>query len=112
MGMVLYNCVICNFSTNKTTNYERHLKTKKHLRNVINNEQSEEESNIGSKQQNENVLKMSSHQISNRKNDTSPKMQQNATKCNTKTENCFFCKFCGKEFSKHQSYYRHMKYYC
>ena len=110
--MVLYNCFICNFSTNKTTNYERHLKTKKHLRNVSNNKQFEKESNNVSKNDEKNVLKMFSHQSSIIKNTNSPKMQQNATKCNTKTENCFFCKFCGKEFSKHQSYYRHMKYYC
>ena len=32
--MVLYSCDICNFSTNKTTNYNRHLQTKKHLKNV------------------------------------------------------------------------------
>ena len=87
--MVLYNCVICNFSTNKTTNYERHLKTKKHLRNVSNNEQFEKESNIVSLNEEKNVLKMFPYQTSNNKNNISPKMQQNATKCNTKTENCF-----------------------
>ena len=89
--MVLYNCFICNFSTNKTTNYERHLKTKKHLRNVNNNKQFEKESNNVSKNDEKNVLKMFSHQSSIIKNTNSPKMQQNATKCNTKTENCFFC---------------------
>ena len=32
--MVLYTCKICNFSTNKSTNYNRHLTTKKHSKNV------------------------------------------------------------------------------
>merc|ERR1711871_500600 len=107
--MVLYNCIICNFSTTKTTNYNRHLKTKKHIKNVENRNNNKKENNTHN---GENVLKMFSNHNSSENTQKKPRLQQNATKCNTKTENCFFCKYCGKEFGKHQSYYRHMKYYC
>ena len=32
--MVLYSCEICNFSSKYTTNYQKHLKSKKHLKNT------------------------------------------------------------------------------
>ena len=34
--MVQYNCSVCNFSTSLKANYTRHLKTKKHAKNVEN----------------------------------------------------------------------------
>ena len=39
--MVLYQCIICGFETKFTTNYKQHLKTKKHLSNVNNNDTQE-----------------------------------------------------------------------
>jgi len=39
IGMVNYFCTVCGFKTTKLTNYDRHLKTKKHSRNMyLNNE--------------------------------------------------------------------------
>jgi len=38
--MVLYECKICNFQTEYTTNYNKHIRTKKHLRSIKNNENS------------------------------------------------------------------------
>ena len=35
--MVLYECKYCNFKTKLKTDYNRHLKTKKHGRNVDSN---------------------------------------------------------------------------
>ena len=32
--MVLYSCKHCNYSSNLFSNYKRHLKTKKHQRNI------------------------------------------------------------------------------
>ena len=100
--MVLYTCQICDFSTNKTTNYHRHLNTKKHLRNIENKDIYHK--NI--------VSKMSGKDNSSINYKDETQKQHNATICNTKTENSFCCKYCSKEFNKHQSYYRHMKYYC
>ena len=58
------------------------------------------------------VSKMFGDDNTSAKTTNETQMQHNATQCNTKKENCFLCKYCGKEFNKHQSYYRHMKYYC
>jgi len=41
--MVIYSCKYCNFSTNIKTHYTRHLKTKKHQRNIDPNYSIEEE---------------------------------------------------------------------
>ena len=35
--MVLYNCDICNYSTIRKNQYQRHLNTKKHLKKVCDN---------------------------------------------------------------------------
>ena len=56
--MVLYTCNICNFSTSKSTNYNRHLNTKKHFRKV--NELSSLENN-----KSENALNHQKQNISN-----------------------------------------------
>ena len=56
--MVLYTCKYCDYTTSIKTHYIRHQSTKKHLRNVSNNEQFEKESNIVSLNEEKNVLKM------------------------------------------------------
>lgn len=107
--MVLYTCKECNFSTKKTTNYQRHLYTKKHIRNVSAKHDFKKEINL----HHENIVsKMMGEDITSPKGENKIQLQHNATQCNTKKENCFLCKYCNREFNKHQSYYRHMKYYC
>tara|TARA_Y100000991_G_scaffold215220_1_gene204981 strand:- start:1375 stop:2619 length:1245 start_codon:yes stop_codon:yes gene_type:complete len=93
---MVYYCKICNYSTQSNSNYHKHLKTKKHNNNT------KSVSNTG----NESILSSSNATF----------VQQSATLCNTTTHSVekenFICKFCDREFTKHQSYYRHMKYYC
>ena len=110
--MVIYTCNNCNFSTNKTTNYHRHLQTNKHIKNIDKNMKKQDENENNHVNQKNIVYQLSLNDISCLKNSRETQMQHYATLCNTKTENCFLCKYCGKEFTKHQSYYRHMKYYC
>ena len=38
--MVLYECNICNFNTKLKSNYLRHLDTKKHINNMVNQKSS------------------------------------------------------------------------
>ena len=110
--MVIYTCNNCNFSTNKTTNYHRHLQTNKHIKNIDKNMKKQDENENNHVNQKNIVYQLSLNDISCLKNSRETQMQHYATLCNTKTENCFLCKYCGKGFTKHQSYYRHMKYYC
>ena len=105
--MVLYNCVICNFTSVKITNYNRHLITKKHITNVKKRDNKE---SFVTPENSQNTSMLQSHN-SNHMSTQNNEMEITATKCNT-TKKCFVCKFCDKTFGKHQSYYRHMKYYC
>ena len=111
-NMVSYTCIECNFSTNKTTNYHRHLNTNKHLRNESHNKKKQKKDKEKNIDQGIIVKHIYDDDNSFSINDSETIMQHNATQCNTKKENCFLCKYCNKEFSKHQSYYRHMKHYC
>ena len=94
--MMIYKCDICNYSTQSNSNYHKHLKTRKHKKNYV-----------------------LTTKIDNEKHNTfeyATFLQQSATLCNTTThpveKDVFLCEFCNKEFSKHQSYYRHKKHYC
>ena len=96
---MVYNCKICNYTTQSNSNYHKHLKTRKHQKNCV------EHSCYDLK----NVVI----------NDNATQLQHSATISNTNNNKThfvekenFICKFCNKEFNKHQSYYRHMKYYC
>ena len=46
--MVLYKCELCNFETKYTTNYNKHLLSNKHKRNIEKNE-FEKQKNMPSK---------------------------------------------------------------
>jgi hypothetical protein len=103
----MYKCEKCNYFTKNNSNYHKHLKTRKHIINP----------NKNTPQRIKTPL-FNSGKIKGHKNEL--KTFQHATLCNTNKndvdgnveENIYVCKFCEKEFTKHQSYYRHMKYYC
>jgi hypothetical protein len=133
-----YYCSICNFTTNLKNNYQRHIKTKKHMKNDIESgvnyddqTQNETISNTNTKLSNTNTkLSNTNHQNDQKISNTNTKLSNTNTKlsntdvtlgnihetqsnnnkiCNTLN---YICKYCNKEFSKNQSYYRHMKHYC
>ena len=101
--MVLYNCIQCNYSTSSNSNYNKHLNTKKHRNNIESLSDNQSDKNVFNKR----VVLC---------NTNATLCENYATICNTNTKNVednnFVCKFCNKYFNKHQSYYRHMKYYC
>ena len=82
--MVLYNCKHCNFVSNLKSNYNRHLKTFKHLRNM-----------------NNSLIPMVMNQNEPKMNQNEPKMNQNEPK--RTNENIFNikkfkCRFCDATF--------------
>jgi hypothetical protein len=85
--MVLYKCDCCNYSSNIKTHYNRHLKTKKHIKTYI-----PFETNM--------VMTTNDH-----------KMTTNDHKMTT-NDHKFSCEFCGELFSTHAHKRRHELYYC
>jgi hypothetical protein len=83
--MVLYTCYTCLFSSNQKNDYGRHLKTKKHLKNISNIEQTM-------------VMNTNEHQMNTNKH----KMNTNEHKCN----------FCPETFNTKPSKRRHELHYC
>lgn len=88
--MTLYKCELCNILTDLKSNYNRHLKTKKHIKNVKENSCKIEES--------EKVYTKYTQSIH--------KYSQSIHKFE------YFCDLCDKGFSSKQSMYRHKRLYC
>jgi len=84
--MSVYNCEKCNFITENKKDYCRHIETKKHLKNM------------GELDNNEN-------------NQKTTKNNQNIPS-DTISENMFECDFCNATFKHIQSKYRHEKDRC
>ena len=117
--MVLYSCNICNFSTNKTTNYNRHLQTKKHLKNVefmnlSNDVYTETKKKLFTIEDNRQQKKTLQHNIKydSKKQDFSKKYPEVSTSIQNAEEEKFCCIYCNKIFSHKNNYYRHMKHRC
>ena len=108
--MVNYNCELCNYKTKLRGDYNKHLKTKKHQRNIL------EENGCSDKSLNTNVIN------EKKKTQKDPKKTQNdpkrPEKDPQKTQNepeknqKFVCDFCDKEFSSHAHKRRHELHRC
>ena len=83
--MVLYECKLCNYSSKIKTQYNRHLKTKKHERNL-----------------NKSFL--------NEQNEH--KMSTNEHKMSTNEHKKYICSFCPKTFKTNANKRRHELHYC
>ena len=98
----MYRCECCNYTVNRKSSYDKHLKTKKHDRN------SKLYNNQGNKNENdENLMKMSTneHKISTNEHKMS-KMSTNDQK------KIFECDYCSKKFSTIPNKRRHELHYC
>ena len=137
--MVIYNCDICNYTTIRKNQYQRHLNTKKHNRNMI---LSGEECSLNDGQKvllkcpfcndtfNTNTM-FAQHLHDNHLMELNSVNPQNKNICfenninelktvtqsntivtqNEPTKN-YVCEFCNKDFKHSNSYYRHLKHYC
>ena len=96
-----YECILCNYKTKYSSNYSKHLNTKKHKKN---------EDKIGVKVV--NVLKK--EQKTDKKGTlVEKKGQKTDTKRTFSSKKVIHvCKYCEKEFSSRQTLLRHEKKYC
>ena len=114
-----YNCKCCNYITKRQNDFNRHLKTKKHLTNENNEKDYEEENN------NNNILDTQKiHKDTQiEKKDTQKihkdtqieKKDTQKIKKNTlleKKEKSDICDFCAKTFNTRKSMLRHIRLYC
>ena len=85
--MFLFNCIECNYSSNIKCNWERHLKSKKHFKNI------------------ENFL---SSMVKTQKD---PKKTQKDPK-KTQKDPIFLCDFCNSKFSSYAHKRRHEIHRC
>ena len=96
--MVLYSCKYCNFSTELIGNYTRHLKTKKHGRNI--NPDYKIENEIGVTNQKEP-----------KKNQKEPQKNQKEPQKNQSEKN-YSCQYCDETFNTFSSMRRHELHRC
>ena len=87
--MVIYNCFLCNFTTNIKTNYNTHLNTKKHNNN-------------------EKILQASKNEKSTKEHNSLKKVAQKSTKLSQNVN----CDFCNLKFKTKANMRRHIKNYC
>ena len=88
--MPLYECTICNLSTKIKQHYERHLNTKKHIRNYNNS-------------LSDMVMSTNEHKMSKNEHKMS-KMSKNQKK--------YTCNFCNNKFTTIANKRRHELHYC
>ena len=87
--MVIYNCFLCNFTTNIKTNYNTHLNTKKHNNN-------------------EQIHQASKKEKSTKEHNSPKKVAQKSTKLSQNVN----CDFCNLKFKTKANMRRHIKNYC
>lgn len=92
--MPKFSCNKCGFFTNRKADFERHLKTKKHLGNT-------------------KVTQINEPSNTNQEFSNTEVTQTNKTeKLIDNDTGMIICEKCNKQFKHHNSYYRHRKKYC
>jgi hypothetical protein len=112
-----YNCKCCNYITKRQYNYNKHLKTKKHL---INEKEYEEETNNNSildtqKIHKDTQIEKKDTQKIHKDTQIEEKNLQKIKKKNSilgKKEKSEICEFCTKTFNTRKSMLRHIRLYC
>ena len=99
--MVLYTCYTCLFSSTQKNDYNRHLKTKKHLKNISKTEESKVKSQKEPKKS----------QKEPKKSEKEPKKSQKEPKKSQK-EPIFLCDFCDSKFITYANKRRHENHRC
>lgn len=112
--MKSYECIICNFKSPLKSNYNRHNKSYKHLRNI----ETEKKNNISLElaEVSQELVEENS-ELANKSLDTVSDISLNIKMDDKKIENEYLynnltCKYCMKEFKHKSSLSKHIKYTC
>ena len=107
--MVKYSCCFCNFYTTLLGNYERHLKTQKHLNNESNYYKETEK---GMKEtQKRPIRDPQKTQLTLFETQKRPEKDPVETQLESDDSN-FICFYCNSTFKNKTHLYRHMKSRC
>ncbi|GAG07988.1 unnamed protein product, partial [marine sediment metagenome] len=118
--MVQYKCDLCSFITDKTTNYFRHLKTKKHLIKLEaeKKEKEKDEQDLFTHEHkkftDEHEMFTGEHNLFLNKNGIIPNNKEvgKVEKIEKVNKKVFNCRFCSKTFTTRTSRCRHERKYC
>ena len=124
--MPFYKCELCNYNTHILTHYNKHIKTKKHLRCIEEQDHNEEgnvadqidiekvstnEHKVSTNEHNgENEVSTNEHKVSTKMSTNEHKMSTNEHKKNVSKR--MKCDSCGKTFATNPILYRHRNKYC
>ena len=89
---VMHKCIACNYCTIRKYDFKKHISTQKHIEKTKLCNSCNTNATLCNSKCNTNAT-------------------QNATQ-NISENNNYTCIYCNKTFNKHQSYYRHINYYC
>jgi hypothetical protein len=101
--MVLYECFTCNYKTHLKGNYDQHLNTRKHQRNIKKNNEFKMSTNEHKMSSNEHKMSTKEHKMSTKEH----KMSSNEHKIST-----YECEHCGIVLKSKPILSRHQKMYC
>ena len=100
--MPLYSCHVCNIHTTLLANHKRHLKTKKHIRNITNSTHNLKK---------ESFLTTNDHKMTTDLTTNDHKMTTNSEK-NIIDSTHFRCEYCDRVLSTKGHLRRHQQNYC
>ena len=116
-----YNCILCNYKSNRKGDFNRHIKTKKHLSNQVEGDLSSkidevEKAHKGVEKESKKDKKRTKVEKKGQKKDIKrtnefEKGQKTDIK-ELKIKELNICNYCENEFSSRQTLLRHKKRYC
>jgi uncharacterized C2H2 Zn-finger protein len=115
--MTLYICEVCNYSSEKKYNYNKHLKTPKHQNNLkapllLSVENGKSHTNTTQIPHNTTQYHTNATQMPHKTTQILMKIAQIPHKFSDMAQKIFECEYCEKQFSRKDSLTRHVNKFC
>lgn len=101
--MPKFNCKLCNYTTYKSSNYTKHINTKKHRNNI----NIHSNNNIKSNKQQIAIKSNKEQQIATNSNKSINYLQQVLNNDNTNVNNENICQYCYKKYNNNRCLHNH-----